>query len=127
MNLRALRAGFLALALLSIEIQQTAPGAGQAVQQPPAAGQQPPAAGQQPAPDQGQRPPIFRAGANLVRVDVIVTDHRGEPVTDLTRDEFEVSEDGVSQQIQSFELVRSTGEPTDDRSLEIRSPQHAAY
>jgi hypothetical protein len=42
-----------------------------------------------------QQPPIFRAGANIVRVDVTVTNRRGEPVTDLTRDDFFVTEDGA--------------------------------
>ena len=47
-------------------------------------------------------------------------------MTDLTRDDFDVSEDGLPQTIDSFELVRVTGEPLDDRSLEIRSREHAA-
>ena len=42
------------------------------------------------APAQGdaassRRQPVFRAGINFVRVDVIVTDKKGEPVTNLTR------------------------------------------
>ena len=45
-------------------------------QQPPAQPQPPPA----PAPPEQQRP-TFRAGANLVRVDVSVVDHHGEPVS----------------------------------------------
>ena len=69
---------------------------------------------------QDQRP-IFRGGANVVRVDVTVTNRRGEPATDLTRDNFLVTEDGVPQTITSFELVRATGEPADDRSLEIHT------
>ncbi len=68
-----------------------------------------------------EQPPVFRAGANVVRVDVTVTNRRGEPATDLTRDDFVVTEDGVPQTINSFELVRATGEPADDRSLEIHS------
>jgi VWFA-related protein len=79
----------------------------------------------QQAPQQGQ-PPIFRGGANVVRVDVTVTDRHGAPVTDLTRADFSVTEDGAPQTIDSFELVHVTGDPTDDRSLEIHSSSQAA-
>jgi VWFA-related protein len=75
---------------------------------------------------QAQQPPVFRGGANVVRVDVTVTNGRGETVTDLTREDFFVTEDGAPQTIDSFELVRVTGEPTDDRSLEIHSTSQAA-
>ena len=74
---------------------------------------------------QDQRP-VFRGGANVVRVDVTVTNRRGEPATDLTRDDFLVTEDGVPQTITSFELVRATGEPADDRSLEIHTASQVA-
>ena len=73
-----------------------------------------------------QQPPVFRGGANVVRVDVTVSKRTGEPATDLTRDDFFVSEDGAPQTIDSFELVRVTGEPTDDRSLEIHTSSQAA-
>lgn len=78
-----------------------------------------------PTPPQ-QQPPVFRGGANLVRVDVTVTNRSGEPVANLTQDDFVVTEDGQPQTIQSFDFVRATGQPTDDRSLEIRSRGHAA-
>ena len=78
-----------------------------------------------PAPAAFQAPqeqrPIFRGGANVVRVDATVTNRQGEPATNLTRDDFVVTEDGEPQTIDSFELVRVTGEPADDRSLEIHS------
>jgi VWFA-related protein len=77
------------------------------------------------APQQPQ-PPVFRGGTNIVRVDVTVTNHRGEPVTDLTRDDFSLTEDGAAQTIESCELVRVTGEPTDDRTLEIYSSSQVA-
>ena len=80
----------------------------------------------QQAPQQQQQPPVFRGGANVVRVDVTVTNHRGEPATDLTKDDFVVTEDGAAQAIDSFELVHVTGEPTDDRSLEIHTTSQAA-
>src|SRR5882672_4272004 len=66
------------------------------------------------AQDQSARP-IFRTGANYVRVDVYPT-RNGTPVTDLTRDDFEVYEDKAAQTIDEFEhvVVRSAG-PQDAR------------
>jgi VWFA-related protein len=104
------------LALVTIAVAVVTLGA----QQPPPA--QPPPANQQP-----QQPPVFRAGTNQVRVDVTVLDHKGEPLTDLTKDDFDVREDGVPQTIDTLKLVEASGDaPGDDTSLPIRSPEHAA-
>jgi len=55
---------------------------------------------------QDERPgPTFRAGVEAVEVTAYVTDRDGNPVTDLTADEFEILEDGVPQAIASFALV----------------------
>src|SRR5262245_59016117 len=82
---------------------------------------------QQQADDQNQpRPPTFRSGTNLVRVDVTVMDKEGRPVRNLTAEDFELRENGEVQSISSFKLVDANGQPTDDLSLPIRSPQHAA-
>ena len=57
---------------------------------------------------QGQpEPPIptFRSDINLIRVDVIVTDGDGNHLTDLDVTDFEVSEDGEPQTVETFELV----------------------
>jgi VWFA-related protein len=81
--------------------------------------------GQQPA---QQVPPIFRAGTNIVRVDVAVTDGSANPVTNLTVDDFEIREDGILQTVSSFQLVTATGQADrpGDGSLAIRSREHAA-
>lgn len=50
--------------------------------------------------------PVFRAGINTVRVDVIVSDNKGNPVTDLTLADFEISEDGKPQKPETFRLVK---------------------
>ena len=50
--------------------------------------------------------PTFRAGVNVIRVDVIVNDDKGNPVTDLTREDFEIVEDGRPQAIDLFRHVR---------------------
>jgi VWFA-related protein len=73
-----------------------------------------------------QRQTPFRSGTNIVRVDATVIDRQGNPVTSLTADDFEVREDGRVQPITSFKFLSADGQPTDDRSLPIRSQQHAA-
>ncbi len=68
---------------------------------------QQPAAGAAPA--QPEQPiPIFRTDINFVRVDVIVTDRQGNPVHNLTQEDFEVTEDGKPQAIQTFKLINVT-------------------
>ena len=61
------------------------------------------AAAQQPAPDP-QQPP-FRSGVQIVEVDVRVFDTEGRFVTDLTREDFEIAEEGVPQTIEAMLLV----------------------
>ena len=63
-----------------------------------------------PAQDEPQ-PPIFRSGINFIRVDVIVTDDDGNPVTDLEVGDFEVFEDREPQTIESFQLVEISAVP----------------
>src|SRR5688572_7101251 len=120
-----------AFAWLSLSAQQ-------APQQPPSqpAGQQgkpaPPAPGQgqsQGQPEQGQaqgdqpqRPPLFRTGIDYVRVDVLVSDSKGNPITDLKQEDFELVEDNKPQTIDSFKLINVTGRPVDGETpREIRS------
>ena len=68
----------------------------------------------QPAPQAQPQQPIFRTGVNLVRVDVIVTDGKGGPITSLTKDDFEVFEDGQRQTVDSFKLVEVSQVPSAD-------------
>ncbi|MGE0451924.1 MAG: VWA domain-containing protein [Vicinamibacteria bacterium] len=51
---------------------------------------------------QSPRPPVFDSRAELVLVDVVVTDEKQQPVLDLVASDFEVSEDGVPREILSF-------------------------
>ncbi len=60
---------------------------------------------QQPRQNPPQRPPIFRAGANLVTVDVY-PQRDGTVVAGLTKDDFEVLEDGTPQSVESVEFVQ---------------------
>src|SRR5438034_1682374 len=54
--------------------------------------------------------PVFKTEANYVRVDAFPTID-GQPVADLTQDEFEILEDGVAQKIDAFEhiIIRPAG------------------
>jgi VWFA-related protein len=61
--------------------------------------------------DTAPQTPVFRTGINFVRVDAIVTDGDGNPLLDLTADDFRVFEDDVEQTIESFRLVEVTGVP----------------
>jgi VWFA-related protein len=63
--------------------------------------QQPPP--QQPPPE--TPPPTFRVEVNYVEVDALVTDANGNPVSNLTVNDFEVLEDGKPQKISAFSLV----------------------
>ena len=76
-----------------------------------------------------QQRPVFRGGTSQVRVDVTVLDKKGEPVTTLTKADFEVLEDGQPQSIDTVKLVEADGNARDDRagdmSLDIRSTSHA--
>lgn len=88
------------------------------------------ASAQQPAQQPAEPPPqqpIFRAGTDLVRVDVTVTSNGDQPVTDLSLADFEVTEDGVPQVVETMQAARASGSRTTDLNepLEIRSREHA--
>ena len=92
-------------------------------QQPPQ--QQPPP--QQPPQQQQAQPPVFRAGVQVVSVDVSVIGRGDEPVTGLTAADFEVEEDGVRQKVDTVQFIRLDGQPKPggETSLEIRSRDHS--
>src|SRR5579872_4017566 len=92
---RSTGAGLILLALLGVRSD--------AQQQPaPSDAQQQPAA-------PGAQSPIFRTGINFVRVDVIVTDKNGQPVSDLKESDFQVTEDTKPQKIETFKLIKLDG------------------
>lgn len=94
-------------ALLMMLVSVT--GAGTAQQQ---SQEQPQAPAPAPAPTDPQA--TFRAGINFVRVDVIVTDGKNGFVTNLAKEDFEVTEDGKPQSIEQFRLIRVDGNPPPD-------------
>jgi VWFA-related protein len=67
---------------------------------------------QEAEPPRAQQP--IRTGINFVRVDVIVTDNRGEPVLDLTPEDFTVTEDGKPQAIETFTVVKIDAQSQQD-------------
>src|SRR5256886_13594018 len=75
-------------------------------QQPASPPQQPPS---QPAADQPPitpAPPVtFRVEVNYVEVDALVTDANGNPVVNLTANDFDLLEDGKPQKISAFALI----------------------
>ena len=71
--------------------------------------------------------PIFRAGTDLVRVDVTATTNGDEPVADLQAADFEITEDDVPQSVETLKFLRVDGtrQSNLDEPLEIRSKEHA--
>ncbi len=84
------------------------------------------AAAQEQKPAEPQQP-IFRAGTDLVRVDVTATVNGDEPAADLQATDFEVLEDDVPQVVETLKFIRVDGTRTSnlDEPLEIRSKTHA--
>src|SRR5579864_8366529 len=62
-------------------------------------------------PQEQQRPGVIRVETNLVSILVSVIDANGEPIADLAKDAFELSEEGVPQKIERFEA--QTNRPLD--------------
>lgn len=80
---------------------------------------------------QTQTPPrgteeVVRITTNLVQIDAVVTDRRGQQIVDLGPDEFEVYEDGRRQQLTNFSYVglqpESTSAPVTPKSKDKTPP-----
>ena len=57
------------------------------------------------------QPPTFRSSVQLIEVDVRVFDKEGRFVTTLTREDFEIVEEGAPQQVEAMFLV-GAGQPS---------------
>ena len=107
-------ARILSTCLVVFAVVAVPSGQQQPPQQPPATQGQQPQQPPPPPPPTGQQPPVIRRGINYVAVDVIVTDKKtGNPVLDLSKDDFEVREDKKPQVVQTFDLVKIEGIPQD--------------
>src|SRR5579884_669810 len=73
------------------------------------AAQTPPA--QAPANSPPQSAPL-KVTTRLVEVNVLVHDHHGNPIGDLTKDDFEITDEGKPQSISVFTLDRMSGNGT---------------
>ena len=58
-----------------------------------------------PRQDQAQPPATFKVEVNYVEIDAVVTDANGKFVTDLTKDDFQLTESGTPQSITAFSRV----------------------
>ncbi len=54
--------------------------------------------------------PVFKAGVELVRLDVRVTDGNGQPIRDLRQDEVEVAERGAARPVVFFQHIQEPAE-----------------
>ena len=81
------------------------------------------------AQDERPRQPVFRAGTELIAIDVSVVDERGHPVTTLKADEFVVSVDGTRRTVATAEFIHQGPAPQPDvpsRDLPFSSNEGAA-
>lgn len=73
-----------------------------------------------PASPQQQGPPgTYRVRVTLVPVNIRVTDSKDQPVSDLTKDDFVVLENGMRQEIRhfAFEKLKAQAPPPDQKAL----------
>jgi VWFA-related protein len=79
----------------------------------------------------GPLPPLTaHVEVNIVNVDVTVTDRSGKPLMNLTRDDFEVFEDGKPMKVSNFSMIEKTVKsvtttiPSSQQAAETPSPVH---
>src|SRR5580700_6217147 len=65
----------------------------------------------------------FKSETRLVIVDLTVKDKSGRPMTNLTKEDFQVFEDGTKQDISIFEPQKLSSEPLTPVSFEDNSPK----
>jgi VWFA-related protein len=66
-------------------------------------------AGRQTSPAPSTDHQSYTSATTAILVDVVVRDHKGQLVTDLTADDFSLTEDGASQKIETFSRVTRGG------------------
>src|SRR3954470_1065003 len=81
-----------------------------------------------PDPVAAPAPLVEKIDVSVVNVDVTVTDRHGQPVSNLTRNDFEILEDGKPQPISNFYLVENSsvrGEKTE--AVEAAAPRRQRF
>ena len=73
------------------------------------------------------RIPSFRAESDVVLVDLIVTDRKGNFVPDLKAGEIQVFEDGRRQDIRYFRISRRTGSTGNESCVVLPASLGAHY
>ena len=114
MKARRLWLAALILASASMSWKFVAPTALAQTQQVQPPAQQPQGQNQTPAPASDNSTPVFKAETRLVLVDTIVTDKKGNYITDLTAKDFKVWEDDKEQPIKSFSVESGSAAPSAD-------------
>jgi VWFA-related protein len=71
--------------------------------------------------------PVFHAETRLVVVDVVVTDKHGQPVTDLKKEDFTLTEDGKPQQLKFFEAHIPEANPKALPKIELPPNQYTNF
>lgn len=66
--------------------------------------------------DKTDKEPIVKISVTLVQLDAVVTDQKGNPVTDLRKEDFEIYQDGKRQQVTNLSFI---GSPV--KNLEVNS------
>src|ERR1700704_2337799 len=74
--------------------------------------------GQTPSTQQGEEKIV--TGTTEVIFDAVVKDKKGRPVKDLQAQDFQITEDGVPQEVKSFRLV--AGDPPDAAADKRKAP-----
>jgi hypothetical protein len=69
---------------------------------------------QSPTPSSATSDDVVRISTNLIQLDVTVTGKSGKPISDLSRDEIKIYENGKLQKISSLSFVPGSKPPPDN-------------
>ncbi len=78
--------------------------------------------GQTPTPTPIETDDVVKISTTLIQIDVSITDKKGNPVTDLRRDEVEIYENGVKQEITNFSFVFANPRRAIEKLAETKDP-----
>ena len=73
----------------------------------------------------GEQDQAVRLKTELVELRAVVTDKKGNPISDLKKEDFEVLEDGVRQEISFFSLEKIQSRPEVARAKDATLPPAA--